>query len=453
MLPTRAEQLPEVLTAASYCIAAAALFWIVGGRKAAAAGMFRWIMLGALLAEAGIAGLMAMNGLYWPGAKAYDAPLAASVGQLVISLCLWPFLIALNARLRRTIGKHGRLRMERANAEAAQAYAWLEIAERAAMLGHWRLHSPSSVLEWSQAMYDLHGVPAAGFLPDAGTVALLFHPDDQSRIVEGFATPLGDGERRTIQARLRRPDTELRHVVLSAVGQPGGVILGIMADVTEQRQAEARMREANAVALQANAALKELTFEDGLTGLANRRQFDVSLVHEFKRAVRGNVALGLVLIDIDQFGAYNELYGHSAGDACLAELASAIKALPRRTGDVLARFSGDEIVLLLPLADGHGVVRVAKIIADTIRMLRIPHAGSETGFLTASCGTAAFTGLHDLNNPLDLVRRADQALYKAKSDGRDRVCAFEPGLANDLRDPYGPAVTHDIERIIKSRAV
>jgi len=453
MMAMCGQPLPEIVNAVSYALLAAALLWVLGGRRAAWAGVFRWIVPVGLLLEAGLAVLAAIEMPMRPSSAAYEIALLASALQLSISLALLFLLGGMDAKLRRAIGRQGRRRIERANQAASQAHLWLEMAEREAHLGHWRLHCRSSVLEWSPVMYELHGLPAASFAPNAQNVPLLFHSEDQSLVAEGFAAALAAGERRVMSARLRRPDTELRHVIISAIGCPDGYILGIMLDVTAQKLADARMREANAVALQANAVVKEMTFEDGLTGLSNRRQFDVSLVHEFKRAVRSNAALGLVMINLDQFALYNELYGHPAGDACLAEVAGAIKALPRRIGDVLARFSGDEIALLLPLADGHGVMRVADIIAKAVRGLRIPHQGSETGFVTVSCGTAVFAGLHDLNNPLDLVRRADQALYKAKSDGRDRVCPYEPGLNGDLRDPYGPAVSHDMERILKSRIV
>jgi diguanylate cyclase (GGDEF)-like protein len=213
--------------------------------------------------------------------------------------------------------------------------------------------------------------------------------------------------------------------------------------------AEARLREANMAAFQAKAALKEITMEDGLTGLSNRRRFDLSLVQEFKRAVRSNLPLGVVLIGLDHFQAYNERYGRAAGDDCLRRVAEAIKAVPRRTGDVLARYGGEEIAVLLPLADENGAARVAAVILETVQVLRIAHEGSETGFVTISCGTAAFTGLQDLNNPFELVRRADQALYMAKTEGRNRVRKFEPSMGVDLHDPYGPPVVQDLEWLAK----
>jgi diguanylate cyclase (GGDEF)-like protein len=160
------------------------------------------------------------------------------------------------------------------------------------------------------------------------------------------------------------------------------------------------------------------------------------------------------MIDLDQFKLYNEHYGQAAADACLRRVAQAIRGVPRRTGDVVARFNGDEIAVLLPLADNKGAARVAEIILEAVQGLKIPHEASETGYVTISCGAAAFTGLTDLNNPLELVRRADQALYKAKSDGRDRVVKFELVLNADLRDPYGPPPPSmpEIEQALKSQS-
>jgi diguanylate cyclase (GGDEF)-like protein len=213
--------------------------------------------------------------------------------------------------------------------------------------------------------------------------------------------------------------------------------------------AEARVLEANMVAFQANAALKEITMEDGLTGLANRRRFDLNLVQEFKRAVRSNLPLGVVLIGLDHFQAYNERYGRAAGDECLWRVAEAIKAIPRRPGDVLARYGGEEIAVLLPLADENGAARVAAVLLETVQVLRMEHEGSETGFVTISCGTAAFTGLQGLNNPFELVRRADRALYMAKNEGRNRVRKFDLSMNLDLQDPYGPPVVQDLEWLAK----
>jgi diguanylate cyclase (GGDEF)-like protein len=281
-------------------------------------------------------------------------------------------------------------------------------------------------------------------------VTNLFHADDRAAFTANMAG-LRAGAPFTQSARIRRPDGELRNVTVQACAV-GADLAGVMIDVTAQKLAEARMREANNVALQANAALREMSLEDNLTGLSNRRQFDLSLVHEFKRAVRSTLPLGLALIDVDHFRAFNELYGPAAGDACLRQVAQVIRNIPRRAGDIVARYAGEEVALLLPLADDAGAETVAQAIIEAVRAAAIPHAGSDSGFLTVSCGTASFTSVANLSNPLDLVRRADLALFKAKADGRDRVCRFELGLTNDLPLPFTQMPSPEIERIIKSRA-
>jgi diguanylate cyclase (GGDEF)-like protein len=193
-------------------------------------------------------------------------------------------------------------------------------------------------------------------------------------------------------------------------------VAGVMVDVTEPKRAANKLLP--------HAALRDIPLEDSLTGLADRRQFDLSLGYEFKRAVRSRKPLGLVLIDIDYFFEFNDHYGELEGDACLRQVAQAIQAVPRRTGDVVARYAGAEIAVLLPLADAAGAATVARSIAEAIRVLGLPNAGAPSGLLTVSCGAAAFVGMDDLYNPLELTRRASRALADAKAAGGNRVSGF-----------------------------
>jgi diguanylate cyclase (GGDEF)-like protein/PAS domain S-box-containing protein len=438
------------VSASAFAIAAVALFPLFAEREVL--GTLRGPVIAILAAEAALQVAFSASLVLLPAAAPGLSMLAALV-QLAFGLVLWPFVAGVRRRLPRLIGKRARQMVDIAETEAGEAYGWLEMAERVARFGHWRIDLAGRGLEWSDEMYRISGLTRETYVPELETAMAMFHPDDRKTVSGNIAVVLAEGGSFESAVRVRRPDTEMRHVIMRGMSQSSGQVVGVMVDVTEQKQAEARMREANAVALQANAALKEMTLEDALTGLSNRRQFDISLVHEFKRAVRSSLPLGLVMIDLDHFKAYNEQYGQAAGDACLRAVAQAIRAVPRRTGDVVARFNGDEIAVLLPLADNKGAARVAEIILDAVRGLKIPYEGSETGYLSISCGAAAFTGLADLNNPLDLVRRADQALYKAKSDGRDRVVKFEVVLNADLRDPYGPPPPSvpEIDQALKSR--
>jgi len=444
--------LPALLSALGYAAVATGLAGLFRQRQASIMGRARWGVLAAVALQAGLQAALGCDlVLHW-GAAA-PITLMSGISQFGIGLSLVPLMQALQPGLARALGARARARLQKADQEASEAMGWLELAEQAASFGHFRVTLPGNMLEWSDRMYEIHGVTPAEFNPAADDALALYHPEDRKSITGSFSVVIAEGGTFEIKVRLRRPDTELRHVILrgKALGSPTRSIVGVMVDITEQKIAEARMKEANMVALHANAALREMTSEDELTGLSNRRQFDLSLVAEFKRAVRSTLPLGLVLIDLDHFQTFNEHYGETAGDACLRRVAQAIKNVPRRTGDLVARYSPKEIVVLLPLADDNGAARVATVIREAVSALHIANVGSETGYLTVSCGTCAFTSLQDLSNPLELVRRADQALYKAKADGRDRVVRYDSSFGTEPRDIYAPAVPQDVGRFIKSR--
>jgi diguanylate cyclase (GGDEF)-like protein len=148
--------------------------------------------------------------------------------------------------------------------------------------------------------------------------------------------------------------------------------------------------------------------------------------------VRSKKPLGLVLIEIDEFYQYGTHYGARQADICLRNVAQAVQAVPRRTGDIVARYGETEIAVLLPLADGAGALRVALQILEAIRALGLTDAGRDGGLLTVSAGAAAFT-MDDLYNPLELTRRAAQALADARLYGGDRACGYrEPEYAGAM---------------------
>ena len=174
-----------------------------------------------------------------------------------------------------------------------------------------------------------------------------------------------------------------------------------------------------------NQLLTHLALQDGLTGLANRRSFDDALTVEFSRAQRAGNSLGLMMIDVDFFKQYNDIYGHVAGDECLKKIACVVATGMRRAGDMAARYGGEEMVLLLPGSDIAGAVSLAETIRHGIESLGISHLGSPLCKVTVSIGVAVFPLIKMDTMAITLLNAADHALYKAKASGRNNVCTCD----------------------------
>ena len=167
--------------------------------------------------------------------------------------------------------------------------------------------------------------------------------------------------------------------------------------------------------------LEDLSLVDGLTGIGNRRRFDEFLVREWRRSRRARTPLSLVLLDVDYFKAFNDHYGHAAGDDCLREVAATLAMLVRRPGDLCARYGGEEFAAILPHTDLAGARTLAERIREAVLALEIPHEGSAVSpHVTVSIGIAA-SDPSAAQEPEDLLRDADRRLYEAKTAGRNRV--------------------------------
>jgi diguanylate cyclase (GGDEF)-like protein len=186
--------------------------------------------------------------------------------------------------------------------------------------------------------------------------------------------------------------------------------------------------------------LHRLSVVDALTGIANRRAFEEALDREWRRAVRHNTGLCLAMVDVDFFKRFNDTYGHVAGDRCLRTVAQALASRARRAGEMAARYGGEEFAVLLPhagLAEAH---RLGEHMCEVVRQQRIPHAGSEAApFVTISVGVASAAQVigasrSDAPRPeaAALVKAADQALYQAKKNGRNRAASAQSGETVDL---------------------
>jgi diguanylate cyclase (GGDEF)-like protein len=196
----------------------------------------------------------------------------------------------------------------------------------------------------------------------------------------------------------------------------GGLMLGIR--ITTER----KVNERTAALAAANEKLEQLSRTDALTGLANRRRLDDALAETWRRAGIAGRPISVIMIDIDYFKQYNDHFGHLGGDGCLQKLAAVLTAGARES-DIVARYGGEEFAVVLPDTDFADAWNVAERLRRTVAGLEQEHPGSPTGYLTVSVGVAsAFFSVGETGRR-DLLQRADEGLYLAKHNGRNRVAA------------------------------
>jgi diguanylate cyclase (GGDEF)-like protein len=166
--------------------------------------------------------------------------------------------------------------------------------------------------------------------------------------------------------------------------------------------------------------LEEMAGIDGLTGINNRRSFDTIYQKEWQKILRYKDPLSLIMIDVDFFKNYNDFYGHGAGDAVLKEIAKAIKNQLNRPEDMVARYGGEEFVVVLPRTEKNGAMQKAEKIRKAVESLAITHEKSDCAdVVTISLG--GVTHEKEDGNPEAFLKQSDEMLYKAKSEGRNRV--------------------------------
>jgi len=176
----------------------------------------------------------------------------------------------------------------------------------------------------------------------------------------------------------------------------------------------------------AKVELEHLSSSDVLTGLTNRRYFDSFLDKEWRMGIRNQTPVSLLFLDVDDFKAYNDNYGHQAGDVCLQKIAAVIRRSVHRSRDLCARYGGEEFVVLLPDTAQESALHIAEIIRAGIEMEKLPHSFSRAAsHITVSIGVASIIPQLGVDQSL-LVEMADRALYKAKEMGRNQVQVFIP---------------------------
>jgi diguanylate cyclase (GGDEF)-like protein/PAS domain S-box-containing protein len=248
----------------------------------------------------------------------------------------------------------------------------------------------------------------------------IVHPDDVATLASLMQTCLEEKPAGVLTCRCRRKDGTYIWMEASIRlhrDEVSGMAVGfvnVVRDITSRKAAEEELDRA--FRLVENQAMV-----DGLTGIANRRRFDETMDREWRRGMRDHTPLSLLMIDVDHFKLYNDIHGHISGDACLREIASAAQGVLHRSSDLLARYGGEEFIVVLPSTDSDGAQLLAEQIRSAVELRSLPHAGNPPhSVITVSIGCA--TNILNYDTPRNsLLQAADDALYVAKSAGRNRI--------------------------------
>ena len=245
------------------------------------------------------------------------------------------------------------------------------------------------------------------------------HPEDRDYVVNFCVAQSQAGIDHEADYRALTKDNgyvwlrDVVHVVRKDNGDPEALI-GFMFDISERKKTEEKL-------LVLQKELEALSFKDGLTNIANRRRFDASFEVEWESARSTGQPLSILLFDIDYFKQYNDLYGHVRGDKALIEIAQTLSLALDGTRDLVARFGGEEFVVLLPQADASVALKVAERCQRLIQKLAITHAQSPLEQrITVSIGVGTVTPNAPMK-PSSFIEAVDQQLYAAKKNGRNRI--------------------------------
>ena len=243
--------------------------------------------------------------------------------------------------------------------------------------------------------------------------------DKQMKMLQGEV--FGPSEYMGIRLDGTKFDIEVNTAFIRDIeGKPIKIVLAIR-DISERKEAEAKIQELILQLEIEKNAEKVNSITDSLTGIANRRYFDEILNKEFYRLKRSGAPLSLIMLDVDYFKKYNDTYGHLAGDNCLKQIGNILKNSVGRVYDSVTRYGGEEFGIILPETSLEGAITLAESIKKSVEDLKIIHEKSEINeYITVSLGVTTLSTV-DIESVEEIIERADKALYRAKSNGRNRV--------------------------------
>ncbi len=303
----------------------------------------------------------------------------------------------------------------------------------------WDLDIPAGKVWRSQQWKRALGF-APGELEDHDEPWSIVRPSDR-KIIDEAMRRIMSGEDTSFEAtyRLKHRDGSWRWILsrgkVVAHGPDGrpSRVLATSTDITRQKQTEHELaatirsrRLLEQQLVQANRRLRVLADIDSLTELPNRRKFDRVLEQEFRRVRRAAPSLALLMIDVDHFKAFNDLYGHPAGDDCLRTVAEELQAAVNPVKGLITRYGGEEFASILVNIEEEAALDTARRMIRAIRALALPHAASPGGHVTICVGMTLLRleNRRSAGSPQRLVELADRALYAAKAAGRDRIALW-----------------------------
>ncbi len=305
---------------------------------------------------------------------------------------------------------------KRAEKKLQRSEANLSRAQKVGKMGSWFIDLGNNNIEWSDEVYRIFNMQQETNITFEKLLTFI-HPDDRNFMSDAWQAALEhapyDIEHRIMVNGVEKWVREIAEIEFDVNGKALHGI-GTIQDITDIKKTEKELQEAN-------KKLTDMAMQDGLTQIANRRNFDTKLIEEWHRMMREKKPLSLIIFDVDHFKLYNDTYGHQAGDLCLQTLAKIASQLITRSGDHLARYGGEEFTIILPNTTIESAKTIAETLRNNIHEAKINHDSSPVcDFVTISCGISSVMPNEESSYQV-VLEVADKALYEAKEQGRNRV--------------------------------